>query len=239
MIEKTNVYFLAEITKNHGNGDCILLENIDCNGNIIHALIDTGRKVYKGVVCKFLKKHKVKKLEFLLITHCHGDHNGDTISVIDHYKVDKLIMKEFDLKWSPDGRQKPYENIIGKAIKKKINILGISYLSLISEEFSPSRTANFKNKLIKNAKKENFEYFNENNVNFKFGSSFIQIMNWEIFDSEGNLFITGKNDNEKKLYREIYKNENMNCLGVLLTQGNRKAFFAGDMNNMKKKSRQN
>ena len=236
MIEKTNVYFLAEITRNYGNGDCILLENIDLNGNIIHALIDTGRKVYDGVVCKFLQKHKVKKLEFLLITHSHGDHNGDTISVIENYEIDKLIMKEFDLKWSPDGTQKIYEDIIGKAIQKKIKkILGISYLSLISEEYSPSRSNNFKTKLIKDAKEENFEYFNEENVNFKFGSSFIQIMNWEIFDSEGNLFVTGKTNNDKKVYRDIYPGENQNCLGVLLTQGNKKAFFAGDMNNIKKK----
>ena len=236
MTEKTNVYFLAEITKNFGNGDCILLENIDLNGNIIHALVDTGRKVYDGVVCKFLQKHNVKKLEFLLITHSHGDHNGDTISVMEKYEIDKLIMKEFDLKWSPDGTQKMYEDIIGKAIQKKIKkILGISYLSLISDEYSPSRSDNFKNKLIKDAKEENFEYFNEENVKFKFGSSLIQIMNWEIFDSEGNLFITGKTNNDKKVYRDIYPGENQNCLGVLLTQGNKKAFFAGDMNNIKKR----
>ena len=236
MTEKTNVYFLAEITKNFGNGDCILLENIDLNGNIIHALVDTGRKVYDGVVCKFLQKHNVKKLEFLLITHSHGDHNGDTISVMEKYEIDKLIMKEFDLKWSPDGTQKMYEDIIGKAIQKKIKkILGISYLSLISDEYSPSRSDNFKNKLIKDAKEENFECFNEENVKFKFGSSLIQIMNWEIFDSEGNLFITGKTNNDKKVYRDIYPGENQNCLGVLLTQGNKKAFFAGDMNNIKKR----
>ena len=229
MIAKTNVYFLAEITKNYGNGDCILLENIDFNGNILHALIDTGRKVYNGVVCKFLKKHNVKKLEFLLITHSHGDHNGDTLSVIDNYKIDKLIMKEFDLKWSPDGTQKSYELIVGKAIEKKIQkILGISYLSLISEEYSPSRSNDFKNNLIKDAKMENFEYFNQENVKFQFGSSFIQIFNWEIFDSEGNLFITGQNNNnnnEKKIYRDIYLNENENSLAVLLIQGNKKAFF--------------
>ena len=235
MTEKTNIYFLSEVTKNFGNGDCILLENIDSNGNIVHALIDTGRKVYNGVVCKFLKRHNVKKLEFLLITHSHGDHNGDTISVIDNYKIDKLIMKEFDLKWSPDGTQKTYENIIGKAIQKKIEkILGISYLSLISEEYSPSRSENFKNNLIKDAKKEVFEYFNNENVNFKFGSSFIQITNWEIFDSEGNLFITGENNNDNKVYRDIYTGENQNSLGVLLTQGNKKAYLPGDMNNIKK-----
>ena len=237
MIEKTNVYFLAEITKNYGNGDCILLENYDINGNIIHALIDTGRKVYNGVVCKFLQKHNVKKLDFLLITHSHGDHNGDTISVFDNFKIDKLIMKEFDLKWSPDGTQKVYEDILGKAIEKNIeNILGISYLSLISDEYSPSRSDNFKNKLIKKSKKENFEYLNKDNVNFKFGSAFIQIINWEIFDSEGNLFVTEENEknNKNKIYRDIYTNENQNSLGILLTQGNKKAFFSGDMNNIKK-----
>ena len=234
MTEKTNVYFLAEITKNYGNGDCILLENIDINGNIIHALIDTGRKVYNGVVCKFLKKHNVKKLEFLLITHSHGDHNGDTISVIDKYKIGKLIMKEFDLKWSPDGTQKAYEDIVSKAIEKKIKVLGISYISLFSEEYSPSRSDKFKKELIKDAKKENFEYFNINNVCFRFGSSIIQIMNWEIFDSEGNLFITGKNNGKKKIYRDIYTNENQNSMGVLLKQGAKKAFFSGDMNNIQK-----
>ena len=145
-MEKTNIYLLSEVTKNYGNGDCILLENYDLKGNIIHALIDTGRKVYKGVVCKFLKKHNVKELDFLLITHSHSDHNGDTISVIKNYKNNKLIMKEFDLKWSPDGTQKAYENILEKAIQKKIEkILGISYISLISDEYSPSRSENFKN----------------------------------------------------------------------------------------------
>ena len=204
------------------------------NGNIHHALIDTGRKVYEGVVCKFLEKHNVKKLEFLLITHSHGDHNGDTISVIEKYEIGKLIMKEFDLKWSPDGTQKAYEDIVSKAIEKKIKILGISYISLFSEEYSPSRSDKFKNELIKDAKEENFEYFNINNVCFKFGSSIIQIMNWEIFDSEGNLFITGKNNGKKKIYRDIYTNENQNSMGVLLKQGTKKAFFSGDMNNIQK-----
>ena len=37
MEEKTNVYFLSEITKDFGNGDCILLENIKIKGNILQA----------------------------------------------------------------------------------------------------------------------------------------------------------------------------------------------------------
>ena len=236
MVEKTNVYYLTEITKNFGNGDCILLENIDINNNIIHALIDTGRKAYEGVVCKFLKKHNVKKLEFLLITHMHKDHNGDAISVIENYEMDKLILKEFDLKWSPDGTQKVYEDIITKAIKKKIKkILGVSYESLVSEKYSPSLSNKFKNEVIKFALKENFEYFNQFNTNFKFGSAEIRIMNWEIFDVNGNLFIPRINeDGNEIIQRDIYEGENHNSLGVLLLQGNKKAFFSGDMNNIKK-----
>ena len=132
MREKTSVYFLAEITKGYENGDCILLENIDSVGNIAHALIDTGRKINNNnAVCDFLKKHNVKKLSFLCITHIHDDHNGNTISVLNQYKVDLIIMKEFDNKWSSnDGNQYMYENVIAKAIEKNIKILGISFDSL-------------------------------------------------------------------------------------------------------------
>ena len=176
MREKTIVYFLAEITKGYGNGDCILLENIDENGNITHALIDTGRIVNGGVVCNFLEKHGVQKLVFLCITHSHEDHNGDTISVLDKFKVDLLIMKEYDHYWCADGTQETYEKILAKAIEKNIKVLGVSFESLGDKEYSPSQSEDFI-KVAKNAKKENFEYFNEKNVYFEFGSANIKIMN--------------------------------------------------------------
>ena len=61
-------------------------------------------------------------------------------------------------------------------------------------------------------------------------------MNWEIFDSEGNLFIIGKNFDKSgaKLYRQIISNDNDQSLGILFTQGAKKAFFSGNMNNNKK-----
>ena len=133
MREKTNIYFLAEVTRGYGSGDCILLENVDSNGYITHALIDTGNKTYDGVVCNFLEKHKVKKLEFLCITHFHSDHNGNTIAVLDKYKINKIIMKEFDTHGFPGGWQYIYEKIIEKAIEKNIKILGVSFESLGSE----------------------------------------------------------------------------------------------------------
>ena len=96
MREKTNVYFLAEIR----NADCILLENRDSNGKITHALIDAGITIKEGVIIDFLQKHNVEKLSFLCITHAHTDHIVDAISVLNKYKVDLIIMKEFDNHWS-------------------------------------------------------------------------------------------------------------------------------------------
>ena len=103
MREKTNVYFLSEIIQVY-SCDCILLENIDSNGNIRHALIDTKIAVYYDVICKFLEKHKVHKLEFLCLTHSHIDHTQNAVSVLEKYTVDRLIMKEFDNYWfEPEG----------------------------------------------------------------------------------------------------------------------------------------
>ncbi len=237
----TRVYFSSEVTKTYGNGDCILLENYDKNGNKIYGLIDTGRKILKNdensksstVVKEFLKNHGVKKLEFLAITHSHGDHNGDALTVLDNFDIDTIYMKEFDAKWSPGGTQETYENILEKAIKKNIKVIGVSFLSLTSKDISPSRSADFINN-TKVAKKELFEsfyYYNDENTNiiFKFGSATIQIFNWEMFDEKGNQYITGVTMDAT---REIDKDENNNSLGFLLKQGNKKAFFAGDMNNL-------
>ena len=70
-------------------------------------------------------------------------------------------MKEYDDKWtSYDGTQDLYENIIVKAIEKDIKILGVSFESLGSEEYSPSQSENFRNNKIKNAKKISFRSFN-------------------------------------------------------------------------------
>ncbi len=237
----TRAYFCSEVTKNYGNGDCILLENYDSNGDKIYGLIDAGRKINTNdengnsttVVKDFLEKHGVKKLEFLAITHSHGDHNGDALTVLDNFEVDTIYMKEFDEKWSPSGTQTTYEHIIEKAIEKNIRVVGVSYLSLISNSISPSRSNEFINN-VRNAKRRLFEsfYYNndyETNVIFKFGSATIQIFNWEMFDDYGNQFITGVTSNTR---REIDADENNNSITFLLKQGNKKAFFAGDMNNL-------
>ena len=227
MREKTIAYFFSGVSAGKTYGDCILLENIDSNGFIRHMLIDAGFKTWP--VTRFLKKHNVKKLDYVVVTHAHWDHNLAISDVLKQFQVDLLIIKEYDSAWSDNGNDASYELIIEEAIEKNIKVLGVSYISLGSDEYSPTRSETFKN-AVKNAKEENFVPFNENNTSFQFGSANFKIMNWEIFDIEGNLFITGQN----KLPRYRAYTENQNSLGILLFQGEKKAFFAGDMNNHKK-----
>ena len=165
MREKTFAYFLSEINRLHLCGDCILLENIDSTGVVRHALIDSGFSSDAKSIIIFLEKHNVKKLDFFCITHSHTDHHGGAVAILNKIQVDLIIMKEFDVHWSPDGNQVFYQNIIVKAIEKDIKILGISYISLISDEYSPTRGENLK-KAAENAKQGNFIYFNENNTLF-------------------------------------------------------------------------
>ena len=104
----------------------MLLENIDANGVVRHALIDSGFSGNGKGVCIFLEKHNVKKLDFFCITHTHVDHNGGAPTVLDKFKIDLLIMKEFDVQWSHGGHQPTYNLIMVRAINKNIKILGVS-----------------------------------------------------------------------------------------------------------------
>ena len=57
-------------------------------------------------------------------------------------------------------------------------------------------------------------------------------MNWLIF---GIQFVKEKNIiNGKKVYKDIYTGKNKNYLGILLFQGDKKAFFSGYINYFKK-----
>ena len=240
----TRAYFYSEI----GSGDCILLENYDKNGNKKYGLIDAG--IYKDSngnavtsVKKFLNNHKVTELEFLFITHNHTDHNGDALEVLDNFSVKTIYMNSFDINYVTDqNSQKIYESIIERAINKNIKVVGVGYQALKSSKISPGRSNDFI-KNTQNAKQSNFIEFNTSNTKFIFGSSQIQIFNWEVFDKNGNQLYIKQSSNDVWEYqtingvsssREIVENDNNNSLGLLLTQGNKKAFFAGDINNVDK-----
>lgn len=206
----TNIYFLSKI---NNQMDCILLENYNkVNNETKYSLIDTGRSNNVNEMINYLKEKKVEQLDFVIITHLHSDHIGGFQKIIDNFKINTIYLKEFDKIYVEDGVywQGRYDNILKLCAEKGITIIGPSVF------YGPSTTI-----------KENARIYNDNDVTefnnentlFEFGSATIQIINWEIqYDENGN--------------RTITKGENENSLGVLLTQGNKKAFFAGDINNL-------
>lgn len=187
--EGTTMYFLSVVTKNKGQGDCILLEN---NGKF--GLIDTGDSTTKNQVIEYLKEKGVKQLEFMLITHCHFDHMGAAIPIMQAFPIKTLYIKEYneDYVVLNKGHQTTYDNIVKLAQTKKTKIIGVPQMG---------------------------EAFNQNNTKITFGTAKMQILNWETkYNPDGT--------------RKEVNDENENSLGILITQGKKKAFLAGDMNDI-------
>ena len=232
----TRAYFCAGILKPNAAGDCILLENYDSNGNKVYGLIDTGNPITDDngnqlpVVKNFLEEHGVTSLQFMLITHDHTDHIGNAVQVLENFNVDTLYIQEADPTWSINCQPDMFENTIETAVDRKVRkIVGISWAFITQSEYSPNFSETLRNKIISNSSNQSrFEAFNETNTVFNFGSSTIQILNWQLFDTNGNQYITGVTTNTT---REA-KRENNNSLVALLTQGNKKALFTGDLNNL-------
>lgn len=206
----TNVYFLSKI---NNQMDCILLKNYNkVNNETRYALIDTGTSTAINEMINYLKEKKVEELEFIVITHLHTDHSGGIFKILENFKVDSIYIKEFDKTFLTDGKywQKHYDNILKICAEKSISIVG------------PSKFYGLSTTIKENERIYNDNYvteFNNENTIFEFGSATVQIINWEIQYDE----------NENRIINE---GENENSLGILLTQGNKKAFFAGDINNL-------
>ncbi len=83
-------------------------------------LIDTSYSGYGGFIVKQLQKLGCRELDFILITHSHGDHVGGYSKVINSIPVKTLIIKTEGA--STPSHQSTYSSIIKKAKSKGANI---------------------------------------------------------------------------------------------------------------------
>lgn len=74
------------------NGESSLL--ID-NRNECFALIDTGDGS-NNEVTSYLKRQGIKKLNYLILTHNHLDHNGEANNILKEIKVNNLVISAYD-----------------------------------------------------------------------------------------------------------------------------------------------
>lgn len=103
-----------------GQGDSILIQ-----GNGKNILVDTGPPSSKKKLLEKLKKYKVEKIDLLIITHAHSDHNGNVLAVLDALPVD-LVMESSALTASPIVK-KYYSLMKEKKIPLKIPKAGEFY----------------------------------------------------------------------------------------------------------------
>jgi beta-lactamase superfamily II metal-dependent hydrolase len=60
----------------------------------INMLIDAGIKKVGPQVIDYLKKLKVEKLDYIVVSHFHSDHIGGMAAVVGEFDVDKIMMCE-------------------------------------------------------------------------------------------------------------------------------------------------
>lgn len=230
----TTMYVSSWLSGRHGL--CVLLENVDQAGNHRFGMIDTGN-AGSAAMKSFLQSHGVKSLEFLILTHMHDDHIGNAVYLLKNYPVKSLYLKQFDAHWS-DGLQATYEKILraaaSNASTKKIT--GVSYALSLSKAASPSASAGLISWLQSHPGcKSRFKgLFTDSNISFGFGSSKVQLFNWEIWSTDGvTRWQPGRT---KRCRAAAFANENSDnhfSLGVRVTQGSRRFWIGGDMNNLR------
>ena len=73
-----------------GQSDCAIIKNGDEN-----YLIDSGDKTESSKVIKYLKDQGIEKLDFIILTHYHGDHYGGLYDITKNIKTDIVYVPKF------------------------------------------------------------------------------------------------------------------------------------------------
>lgn len=234
---RTTMYVSSTLSGRHGL--CVLLENVDGAGRKQFGLIDTGN-ANTSAMRAFLDKHGVKTLDFLIMTHMHNDHYGNTVWVINNYNVKKLYIKQFDSTWS-NGNQAVYEKIIRAAVLSPNvkQIYGVGYGLSVNKTASPKASKSFVD-FLKAHGKDKYKFkglFNSSNTALYLGAASLRIFNWEIWASDGTgTWVPGKNFRCKVQQFAPDRSDNHYSLGVRVTRGSEKIWIGGDMTNLRLKN---
>ena len=95
------------------NGDCTVIKTP--TGKVI--MVDTGEQ--DNTIVEYLLDRRIKKIDYLLISHFDSDHCGKTIEVLEKLKVKNIIISR------QVEKTKEFENIMQKVNEKNVNIIQV------------------------------------------------------------------------------------------------------------------
>lgn len=117
-----------------GQGDSILIQV-----NSKNLLIDSGPKVSKDKLTKYLNSLKIPQLDYIIATHPHEDHIGNMSYVIDNFKVLNFYAPKIEN--STKAFEKMAESLVRKNLKIKVLKASVNSIDLgkntLVEIFSP------------------------------------------------------------------------------------------------------
>ena len=106
-----NNYFSIH-TIDVGQGDSILIQT----PNSKNILIDGGDNNSHHIVSNYLKKKKVKNIDYIIATHFDSDHIGGLDNIIDKFKVSRIYAPNY--KCSTES----YKNLINSCSNKNLDL---------------------------------------------------------------------------------------------------------------------
>lgn len=98
-----------------GQGDCQLIKSGSKN-----VLIDCGEKDYFSQVIQYLKAQKVKRLDYVIVTHPHSDHGGGMSYILDEFEIETVIIPKIKDELIPNTTA--YMRFLKVISRKKINL---------------------------------------------------------------------------------------------------------------------
>lgn len=94
-----------------GQADSILIQQGDNS-----MLVDAGNNDDGGLVCDYIKKQGIEKLDYVVGTHPHEDHIGGLDNVIDNFGIDQIYMPK------KTATTKTYKDVLTSIKSKKLKI---------------------------------------------------------------------------------------------------------------------
>ena len=140
-----------------GQGDAVV---ITYKSNTI--LLDTGGNIYSDIsnnkIIPYLKSLGKYKIDYLILSHGDYDHMGESINLIDNFKVDNVIFNNNNY------------NELEQELINKLNIKNILYYNNVNFiDINNIRLYFLNNKLYDNENdNSNIIYFKYNNYSFLF-----------------------------------------------------------------------